>query len=140
MYRAKMQLDGGAVNLHMNVGFVQGQSFVNDIELIYPMVKHLGFIEQPMQGVNPAPPGTASHGNYYSCKHFDRESRNCTIYEIRPGMCRDYPYRSTCNYAACTWHERKTQPIAREERLRVLNEQTEPSGVVYNKAATYFKG
>jgi Fe-S-cluster containining protein len=38
----------------------------------------------------------------YTCKHFDRLARNCTIYENRPQMCRDYPYKSSCRYLGCT--------------------------------------
>jgi Fe-S-cluster containining protein len=33
-----------------------------------------------------------SEGHVYTCRHFDDESRLCTIYEQRPEMCRDYPY------------------------------------------------
>lgn len=29
---------------------------------------------------------------FYECRHFDRETRRCRIYERRPPMCRDYPW------------------------------------------------
>lgn len=29
---------------------------------------------------------------FYECKHFDVETRRCTNYENRPGMCRDFPW------------------------------------------------
>jgi Fe-S-cluster containining protein len=32
---------------------------------------------------------------HYACKHFTRDSKGlgvCSIYEIRPRMCRDFPY------------------------------------------------
>ena len=31
------------------------------------------------------------------CQFFDRDERNCTIYDARPATCRDYP-GSTCGY------------------------------------------
>ena len=27
----------------------------------------------------------------FRCTHFDEETRSCTCYESRPGLCRDYP-------------------------------------------------
>ncbi|MFI5183121.1 MAG: YkgJ family cysteine cluster protein [Vicinamibacteria bacterium] len=34
-----------------------------------------------------------SHGRVFvfRCTHFDRETRRCDSYDMRPGMCRDYP-------------------------------------------------
>jgi uncharacterized protein len=32
------------------------------------------------------------------CRLFDRESRQCTVYEARPHVCRRYPYGSRCGY------------------------------------------
>jgi Fe-S-cluster containining protein len=42
----------------------------------------------------------ASEGHVYTCRHFDDETRLCTIYEQRPEMCRDYPYAQAggCEY------------------------------------------
>ena len=37
---------------------------------------------------------------HYTCKHFD--GKNCTIYEARPQMCRDFPNGTTCTYRGCT--------------------------------------
>lgn len=45
-------------------------------------------------------------GYLYTCKHFDRETRNCMIYERRPQMCRDHPHynrQDVCDHLACTW-------------------------------------
>lgn len=37
-----------------------------------------------------------------TCRHWDIETRLCTVYEQRPRMCRDYPYGRTCDYGcAC---------------------------------------
>jgi uncharacterized protein len=32
------------------------------------------------------------------CMFLDRKARRCTIYESRPGVCRDYPDSSRCGY------------------------------------------
>lgn len=38
----------------------------------------------------------------YRCVHL-QEDGNCGIYEIRPTMCRDYPYDKGCTFDGCTW-------------------------------------
>lgn len=35
-----------------------------------------------------------------SCRHWDTETRLCTVYDDRPLMCREYPYGGPCN-AGC---------------------------------------
>ena len=42
--------------------------------------------------------GPESEGHVYTCRHFDEETRLCTIYAQRPEMCRDYPYAGECEY------------------------------------------
>ena len=94
-----------------------------DIYLIAPMVKYLGFRTAPMKAVVQNGRPRAAH--YYTCKNFDKKTRKCTIYEIRPQMCREYPYGRGCNYAACTWKSRRRKPETpkqRRERLKVLND------------------
>lgn len=39
-------------------------------------------------GVNKSP---NSETRYYKCRHWDEETRLCTVYEDRPWMCRTYP-------------------------------------------------
>jgi len=41
--------------------------------------------------------------HHYTCKHFDVETRDCTIYESRPNMCRLYPYDGVCKLKGCTF-------------------------------------
>ena len=103
-----------------------------DIHLIAPMLTHLGFFKKaPVRQVNPNDDdvlGKSSDGaHYYACKHFDRKQKVCTIYEIRPAMCREYPYGKPCNYAGCTWSSHKAKRETRTERtkrLRILREQS----------------
>jgi Fe-S-cluster containining protein len=58
-----------------------------DIHLIYPMVRFLRYDKEK--------------GNHYRCVHHDAKSGNCGIYEIRPDMCRLYPYGGVCTYEGC---------------------------------------
>ncbi len=34
----------------------------------------------------------------YTCRHWDEETRLCTVYEDRPQMCREYPYAGRCQH------------------------------------------
>lgn len=50
----------------------------------------------------------SKNGNWYTCKNFDKETRNCKIYNTRPRMCRDFPYgilseidKTKCYYKSC---------------------------------------
>jgi Fe-S-cluster containining protein len=64
-------------------------SVMDDIFLLYPMLRLLG---------------TGKDGReIFTCAHWDRETRLCGIYEIRPTMCRDYPYRGKCSLQGCTY-------------------------------------
>ena len=38
---------------------------------------------------------------YFTCRHWDEETRLCTVYEQRPAMCRDYPYGRPCHHDGC---------------------------------------
>lgn len=78
-----------------------------DIHLIYPMLIPLGTLKETAEG-DP----TENENHLYTCKHYDTNTGNCTIYEHRPSMCRDYPYKRACNYKSCTWegHRLSDQP------------------------------
>lgn len=108
-----------------------------DIHLIAPMVVYLGPDAKMSRCVNPTDetllgkPELPSHR--YRCKHFDPKAKVCTIYDIRPAMCRDYPgedwpnasieKRATCNYAGCTWKARKAKRETKaqlRDRLKAL--------------------
>ena len=47
------------------------------------------------------PDKTYAVAQFWSCRHFD--GSNCTVYEQRPGMCRNYPGRRGCDFKNCTW-------------------------------------
>lgn len=44
-----------------------------------------------------------------ACRFLDRETRQCTIYEARPEVCRDYPEGRRCGYYEFLKWERKFQ-------------------------------
>lgn len=50
-------------------------------------------------------------GYFYTCRHFD-EAGDCSIYESRPNMCREYPYGRAqgCQYAGCTMARQTVMP------------------------------
>lgn len=106
-YRAWREQDYAESGLDRN-----GRKKIEDIFLIAPMVEHLGLFQ-----AGDAPPGCEDVGkaldkdcHYYRCKHLG-EAGDCTIYDIRPAMCRRYPGGRACRYAGCTW------TAAREGRI-----------------------
>lgn len=44
-----------------------------------------------------------------SCMFLDKETRNCTIYDGRPQICRDFPTQTRCGYYDFLVFERETQ-------------------------------
>ncbi len=43
------------------------------------------------------------------CRFLDRETRQCTIYGARPGICREYPGTKRCGYYDFLCFERRLQ-------------------------------
>lgn len=43
------------------------------------------------------------------CRFFDREKRQCTVYDARPNVCRKYPYGNSCGYYSFLRFERAHQ-------------------------------
>lgn len=48
-------------------------------------------------GIDPLHPPGKGRG-FFTCRHWDEDTRLCTAYEDRPGMCRDYPYMKVCDH------------------------------------------
>lgn len=38
---------------------------------------------------------------WYTCRHWNKETRLCMEYESRPGLCRDFPYGKKCFVKGC---------------------------------------
>ena len=68
--------------------------FYAELEQIAPMVIYIG-------------PTENGNGHWYTCKWYDKETTMCTIYEVRPDMCRNYPYDQACEY--CGWENEEFQ-------------------------------
>ncbi len=120
-----------------------------DIHLIAPMVTYLGKFDRTPRAAKQINEHDdiilggkyKQPKHYYSCKHFDPKAKLCTIYEMRPAMCRNYPNGHECNYVGCTWLDNKAKketPKKRRERLRVLQEaetkKNDPGGGEKDKA------
>ncbi len=43
------------------------------------------------------------------CRFLDRETRRCTVYDARPGICREYPGGPRCGYYDFLSFERRAQ-------------------------------
>lgn len=44
-----------------------------------------------------------------ACMFLDQETRQCTVYELRPRICRDFPTQSRCGYYEFLKFEREVQ-------------------------------
>jgi len=72
--------------------------FFDGIHLTYPM---LVFTHQD----NIHPDGDIKHNEtvyHYKCKHHNKKTGDCDIYEIRPNVCRTYPNNGFCGYKKVT--------------------------------------
>jgi Fe-S-cluster containining protein len=50
--------------------------------------------------------GDSDRGSHmYTCRHLNVITGDCTDYENRPDVCREFPYQEVCMHAAngCTW-------------------------------------
>lgn len=48
-------------------------------------------------------------GHHFACRHWDEETRLCTVYEQRPTMCRDFPYGRGCHNEGCSFEVPETE-------------------------------
>ena len=44
-----------------------------------------------------------------ACMFFDQEKRGCKVYDVRPGVCRKFPYSTRCGYYDFLKFEREQQ-------------------------------
>lgn len=47
------------------------------------------------------PEGALKH--YYTCIHWNYETKLCKVYQFRPHMCREFPYGDPCPYEGCNY-------------------------------------
>lgn len=76
---------------------------VEDIEQIATMAQPIGYSRNdPITGVE-----WLKAVHWYTCRNLDAAG-NCTVYDTRPRMCREYPYGRQCQHKACAWGEATT--------------------------------
>lgn len=63
---------------------------------------------------------SSTKGFYYTCKHLDANTGDCTDYENRPDMCRRYPYGGRCTYKDCTSEDARNPPVKAERLTRLM--------------------
>lgn len=92
-----------------------------DIHLVASMVRHLGFGTRrdvaptaPISPTKGARNSAAQPGHFYTCVHL-QPNGDCGIYDIRPAMCRDYPYGLPCRYLGCTFTGPPKAPATKSE-------------------------
>jgi Fe-S-cluster containining protein len=54
-------------------------------------------------------------GHFYTCRHFNKWTRRCGIYEKRPEMCRVFPNRGECEFVGCSVRAKEPEPLLRAE-------------------------
>lgn len=90
----------------------RGEVNYDQIELVAPMVVSL----------EPHESGT---GHWYTCRHLNVMTGDCTNYENRPRLCSGYPdygQGGGCSYAECTWDEmRAPRAVSRSALLREVD-------------------
>lgn len=85
----------GGLNIGMSVKENEVKKYV-DIHLMYPM---LVFMFQ--DNIHPDGDIITNKSNivyHYYCKHHNKKTGNCDIYEERPMMCRTFPDNGFCGY------------------------------------------
>jgi Fe-S-cluster containining protein/DNA-binding CsgD family transcriptional regulator len=77
----------------------QSRFTLRDIDILYPMLRHLGELDRnPML---PASEPSDRKAHYYACKHLTADNL-CSIYEDRPAMCRTFPeVHAPCEFPGC---------------------------------------
>lgn len=75
----------------------EGNAYWKNLQCVVLMVKYLGKLK-----IDPNGNELQYETHYYTCRNFNKETRNCMNYENRPHMCRNYPYGRKCEYKGCT--------------------------------------
>lgn len=75
------------------------ESWVAEVLMVTTMLVPMGIQSRknPVTGTQ----GTMDR-HWYTCVYFDEDSGDCTVYEDRPLLCRNYPYGGACDEPDCT--------------------------------------
>jgi Fe-S-cluster containining protein len=104
----KEDCEGTPMVMNGGEGKLKSTFYSQDIYLIYPMLIDLGehYFEPYAPEVK-----TDFKVRHYGCKHFDPRTRLCTIYDIRPSMCRNYPNGRVCHFKGCKCYPQKLEAV-----------------------------
>lgn len=58
---------------------------------------------------------------WFTCRHHNKETGDCAIYEQRPSMCRNYPYEGVCEYPLCSRRTIPNPEYKAEEQMEWIN-------------------
>lgn len=101
----KWVLNSGDANIDTVVMTVKNEDIkidrdLSEIYLLYPMLTYI-----KKDYCHPESDGKKQDCiiYHYTCKHFDNKNKVCTIYNIRPYMCRSYPNSKFCRNPKCKW-------------------------------------
>lgn len=67
-------------------------------QMLIPLTRREVRARRAKFGISPTTLGEDTEGHWYKCRHWDEDTRLCTIYDSRPTMCRDFPYARKCDY------------------------------------------
>lgn len=91
---------------------INSRSGFQDIQIVAEMVISISPSREKLESHIGESAG--KNGNWYTCRNFDKETRNCKIYDSRPRMCRDFPYgilaendKTKCYYKSCNGCQNK---------------------------------
>src|SRR5277367_6448995 len=83
---------------------IKGEALAK-IPMINGTVEEANFIKDMVIFIEDYPivDGVEDPGAYYTCRHWDTQTRLCKAYEQRPSMCKDFPYGDQCPHESnCT--------------------------------------
>ena len=72
-----------------NKGAKGEAAFIAD--MVIPLTRRQALARSRKFGY-PDPPKYPSNWSWFTCRHWDEETRLCGVYDKRPAMCQDYPY------------------------------------------------
>lgn len=119
----KRRIQKGVKHVLYDSGRYAGRYYVkeNQLSMIFDMVIFKQESHQPCQKTRgDSLLGEKSrHRYHYTCKHYDRVNRVCTVYEDRPPMCRSYG-EGSCNYPGCT---KKSEIVPKIEKAEEIHDK-----------------
>lgn len=138
-YEAWIRKPADQLRMSQDETLLQGRESVpEDVHLVYPMLVHLGeHVTSPVRGISMLNKWKHSDRptHWYTCKHFDKGTKNCTIYDHRPQMCREYPYGNKCEYKGCSWSEHAAKKEPKPKHMKLKSDNYDGLGLISKRKA-----